>query len=517
VTEPTSKVFLSNGRREFASPVVCLGAALVVALAIPVRPSFAISRISPTPVEVRLDPPHVGTGTVTAGTPAIARGDSSGLTLVWITIDHRSFDGDSVRARRFDLDLQPVTDEFPVGYSRTGHQPNRDVYPASPVGAVLENGNLVFLWEQVLSDPFDSENVAMRRSLPTGDLLGDDEQLVNVTTEDAQWLAGVVAGRGDAWLAWWQNEQFNPPDISVRYRLYHGGDAASDELTTLSAPSLLTTDGAAVHGPNGFALFWSGTSDRSGWHIHGARVEKTGGLGKPRVLTSTPGRHTMPAVAVLGDEKYLVVWRTDSSTRPAGIYARVFDENFEPLTGEKAVWIDPFPHEFRDNLPRVAASGSGDYAAVIWRLGDDRAEWREEDIAGRVLDGNANPITPAFHVSVARRGIRQIEPAVEFVGESRFAVVWASNPDVSSTRQRTIVGRLFDVGLSAPFCGDANGDGIIGAVDALAAIRTAVGIGDCAVCLCDVNGSSQVTATDALAILVGGVHQIVDINCPTCE
>jgi len=63
-------------------------------------------------------------------------------------------------------------------------------------------------------------------------------------------------------------------------------------------------------------------------------------------------------------------------------------------------------------------------------------------------------------------------------------------------------------------CGDGNGDGSITAVDALFALRTAVGTASCALTLCDYNGDDKITATDALAILRKAVGGDIPPQCP---
>ncbi len=64
-------------------------------------------------------------------------------------------------------------------------------------------------------------------------------------------------------------------------------------------------------------------------------------------------------------------------------------------------------------------------------------------------------------------------------------------------------------------CGDANGDDIVSATDALIALKTAVGVNGCADFLCDVDRSGRVTATDALEILKRATGQLVDLLCGT--
>lgn len=63
-------------------------------------------------------------------------------------------------------------------------------------------------------------------------------------------------------------------------------------------------------------------------------------------------------------------------------------------------------------------------------------------------------------------------------------------------------------------CGDATLDDFTSATDALVVLQAAVGQGNCASCVCDVNASGAVTVTDALAILRFSVGSLCRIVCP---
>jgi uncharacterized delta-60 repeat protein len=66
-------------------------------------------------------------------------------------------------------------------------------------------------------------------------------------------------------------------------------------------------------------------------------------------------------------------------------------------------------------------------------------------------------------------------------------------------------------------CGDANGDGMITATDALIVLRAAVGSSTCAPCQCDTDDSGSIAATDALRVLRTAVGQAVTLQCPLCD
>jgi FtsP/CotA-like multicopper oxidase with cupredoxin domain len=68
----------------------------------------------------------------------------------------------------------------------------------------------------------------------------------------------------------------------------------------------------------------------------------------------------------------------------------------------------------------------------------------------------------------------------------------------------------------AATCGDVNDDDEITSGDALLALRTAVGLRTCAICVCDVNGSGAIQSSDALAILRVAVGLNVKLRCMPC-
>lgn len=58
---------------------------------------------------------------------------------------------------------------------------------------------------------------------------------------------------------------------------------------------------------------------------------------------------------------------------------------------------------------------------------------------------------------------------------------------------------------------------LVNATDALFALRAAVGLELCELCVCDLDDSGSVAATDALALLLAAVGQPGNLNCPPCS
>jgi cysteine-rich repeat protein len=78
------------------------------------------------------------------------------------------------------------------------------------------------------------------------------------------------------------------------------------------------------------------------------------------------------------------------------------------------------------------------------------------------------------------------------------------------------IGEYCDAGCNELDCGDTDNNGAISASDALFGLRTAVGLGTCTGCICDVDGTGSVTAGDALRLLRIAVGLSSGTSCPVC-
>jgi hypothetical protein len=57
----------------------------------------------------------------------------------------------------------------------------------------------------------------------------------------------------------------------------------------------------------------------------------------------------------------------------------------------------------------------------------------------------------------------------------------------------------------------------ITASDALFILFASLELQTCELCICDINGSGSITATDALLALASAIGQSITFNCPACE
>ena len=94
----------------------------------------------------------------------------------------------------------------------------------------------------------------------------------------------------------------------------------------------------------------------------------------------------------------------------------------------------------------------------------------------------------------------------------RLASITASTGSTSST---TLMLTTTTIALGR-LCGDPIPDRVIRATDALFTLNSAVGLEACELCLCDVDGSGGISATDASILLQVAVGQDIRLACPAC-
>ena len=290
-----------------------------------------------------------------------------------------------------------------------------------------------------------------------------------------------------------------------------------------------------------------------------------------QVNSYTTGSQAFGEVCCAADGSFLVAW-ADLDGRDGnfqGVFARRFDSNGSALGDDFQVNVTT---QGSQGVPSLACAQDGS-AFVVWQgLG--------QPLRGRAYDSTGVAITDEVEVADASDGIPQ-QPTVAMTGDGRMVVAWHKrgvDGDDSGVRARryrlavgvggtttttvaavtttsipptTIVsvttssttttsttttttstttttlgsvtsttsgGGSTSTSLLVPVgCGDAVTDGSVTASDALAILRTAVGISFCLECRCDIDGSGTVTATDALTALRIAVGQPGQLLCPPCD
>ena len=183
-----------------------------------------------------------------------------------------------------------------------------------------------------------------------------------------------------------------------------------------------------------FALAWSSyfsTQGRSN-DIIVRRFDLNGHAagGEFRANATREGNQTEPAIASNGKGFLFVVWQGPDLNEDEDVFARVFDPNDEPITGEFRVNTDPLGRQLH---PSVAACDDGTFV-VVWE--NYRADGTIS-ICGQLFESTGSAVGGELAIDHDIWDCRY--PDVVMDGSGNFAVVWMQ--DRSSN---TIFARLFD-------------------------------------------------------------------------
>jgi hypothetical protein len=155
-----------------------------------------------------------------------------------------------------------------------------------------------------------------------------------------------------------------------------------------------------------------------------------------RVNTYTTGYQGVPALAMDGTGRFVVVWESDNQDGFAlGIFAQRYDEAGAPLGGEFRVNTYT---TFNQAYPAVAADAVGNFV-VVWQSSSQDGDGY--GIFGRRYDATATPLGSEFRVNTYTTGL-QGYPAVGTDPAGNFVVVWVS--EAQDGNLKGVFGQRYD-------------------------------------------------------------------------
>lgn len=293
--------------------------------------------------------------------PAVGAARDGGFVVVWET------GGSSdVFARRYDATGSSVSGAFLVNSLTAGTQ----VYPDVDVD---REGNFVVTWQSSGGGGPDTSGggIRARRFDRDGGPLGLDFQ-VNSHTPGAQWYPAVaVDPAGDFVVVWTTYGNANGS-----YENVDGQRFASDGTTRGGEFQVNASSGYYLYQQNpavaqldgkGFVVVWESDGE-----IQGQRFDAAGHKqgGEFPVNTLSDNSQGEPAVAVGGDDGFVVAWSSFASAGSDDSYLGVEGQLFRADAGRRgsefAVNSTTYGFQWR---PSVAADAAGNFV-VVWESWD---------------------------------------------------------------------------------------------------------------------------------------------------
>ena len=255
------------------------------------------------------------------------------------------------------------------------------------------------------------------------------------TTGNQSYPAIAMSGSGEFVVVWQHALGLGADVLGQRF------DATGSPVGSEFAVNTFTTDrqilpAVAVDGTGKFVVVWEGQDDRDGdqFGIFARRYDGAGvPLGEFQVNVYTTGRQVFPRVAA-GPGGFVVVWAgTDQDGSSYGIFGRRYDGAGAALGGEFQVNTYTTGFQF---WPDVAVDGAGNFV-VVWAMGSETTELR---IVGQRYDSGGVALGGEFQVSTDTALANEV-PHVAMQGAGGFLIVWRITRSVSD---RDVMARRYD-------------------------------------------------------------------------
>lgn len=190
------------------------------------------------------------------------------------------------------------------------------------------------------------------------------------------------------------------------------GDQARPEVAS-------NTDGDFI------AVWQSDGEDGNGLGIYVQLFDLEGlEVGVPILVNTTiTGDQSEPAISADDSGDFVVAWQSADASS-TGIFARYFEEDGVPDTGEIAVNTTSSGAQTNASL---AQTESGNFL-VVWQGPDGSGD----GIFARLFDNNGNPLSAEFAVNTTTSGAQELPQVKAFDETNGFFVVW-EGPDASGS------------------------------------------------------------------------------------
>lgn len=453
--------------------------------------------------------------------PTIAPMPNDGFVVLWDGLQLES-GARGILGRKLNRYASPVGSEFQVNTSTEYDSASE----GSPEIAVGPSGEFVVVWEGRYDQDGSDSGIFAQRLTNRLEKLGTEFRVNSYATYE-QARPHVAINSDGAFVVVWEDSGYAGfggrgahltiynPDGSPRLR-----DLALDTARTSRGPDVATAK------RDEFLVVWSGDSGgETGHELFGQRFTFNGRkLGREfQVNSYTTGHQAWPTIAAAEDGSFVVAWESDGQDgSDRGIFARHLDRNGNPTGPEHQLNAYTTGTQLGPAIP----PHTGSRTVVVWTSrGQDGSD---RGVFGRVVGLDAAPRGSEFQVNAYttgnQGGVANAVDATMYDDDGRFVVLWNDDSGRDGS-YGAVLGQRFCIEGSSRTCGDATCRSVLDSTvdfrnvtvsDALATLKTAVGLHTCSLCVCDVDGSGRITASDGRIVLLRSVGSDGTFRCPPC-
>jgi hypothetical protein len=276
----------------------------------------------------------------------------------------------------------------------------------------------------------------------------DTRILVNTTTEGNQTSPTVVAMADGTFMIAWEHVHNgnNDPDIYAQRFSPDGSKFGDEFLVNSFVPSDQRHPALTRLANTGVIAVWSSSGQENSWDIFSQQFNKSFVKNGAEQLTNkfTNSVQSFPAVAGFGAVKagaYVATWESfGKDAGSLGIVVNLFDKNGSAVYPNDTVANELV--QFGPQRDPAVAVLEDNHFVVVWETQGLDADDDLEGIAAKVYESNGIELTVNEFLVNEEVGGKQVNADIAAIPGNGYVVVWFSNPGGDDYR---IKGRVFKV------------------------------------------------------------------------
>ena len=396
--------------------------------------------------------------------------------------------------------------------------------------------NGIIVWEDFdlgVGEGGSHRGIMARQVGPDGVVYGDPFWVNQTTIFHQRWPDAAIANDGSFFVVWMDlgHILYDTEKSDIFGRFYNAdGTPRTNEFLVEPTESGYPFQVRVVALPSReYAVVWSRYSEVAPDSFDDLdvmiRILSADGQTKTthRLNSSTEGGQSGPDIAVCSDGRMLVAWESDVivGDEGRGIVARWLNPDGTALSDE----IHVNAHIPNAQKFPVVTVTEDCYGIVVWQSPEQDGD--KDGLFGRLLTPGGGVQGDEFQINTTTEGDQGVawfrSIAVKASANNGFIAAWPSNHEGYDSFPLMAQWFCLDTN-TANVCGDATcrGESLdvesrqITVQDAQTVLRGAIGLSPCDGCRCDLNGSGDVTVSDALATLRLSIDLPAPRSCPAC-
>ncbi len=256
-------------------------------------------------------------------------------------------------------------------------------------------------------------------------LRNDIETRVNTTTANNQYAPAITALADGGYVVTWQSENQDGSGSGIYAQRYDAAGAAVGAETRINTTTASEQVSPAITAlaDGGYVVTWQSVyQDGSGWGIYAQRYDSGGAaVGEETTInTTTINDQAVPAITVLADGGYVVVWTsTNQDGDGSGIYMQRYDATGAATIDETQVNVMVTGDQ---GSPAITALADGGYV-VTWQSANQDGSGggiyaQRYDAAGAAVGDETRINTTTAN--------EQVAPAITALADGGYVVTWQS-------------------------------------------------------------------------------------------